>query len=156
MFMDLCRKRFNKLPDVRATIQDLSTRTFSASRGFPVEFTVQGPEWAELAKYSKQIMSELDKTGLVTDLDTDYDVGMPELHVIPNRLKAAEHGVSIASIGETVNAMIGGVLVGRYAKGGHRYDIRLKLEESKEDPISKIKSLFVRNNRGELISLAEV
>ncbi|HXC64354.1 MAG TPA: efflux RND transporter permease subunit, partial [bacterium] len=84
------------------------------------------------------------------------ELGQPELHVVPDRQKAALHGVSVASIAETVNAMIGGVLVGSYDKGGHRYDIRLKVEDSQEDPDAKIRSLYVRNNRGELVSLADL
>ncbi len=153
-FMGLCRKQLNKLPDVRAVIQDLSTKSFTASRGFPVEFLVQGPDWGKLADYTNQIVAELDKGGLVTDLDTNYALGQPELHVVPDRKKAAAFGVSIASIAQTINAMIGGVLVGTYEKGGHRYDIRLKLEDSKEDPRAKVKSLFVRNNQGELVPLS--
>jgi hydrophobe/amphiphile efflux-1 (HAE1) family protein len=155
-FMAVCRKAFNAIPDVRAVIQDLSTKSFTASRGFPVEFLIRGPDWDKLGKYSDQIVDALDKSGLVTDLDTNYALGQPELHVVPDRQKAALHGVSIASIAETVNAMIGGVLVGTYQKGGHRYDIRLKLEGSKEDPRAKIRSLYVRNNRGELVSLADL
>jgi hydrophobe/amphiphile efflux-1 (HAE1) family protein len=155
-FMDVCRKRFNKIPDVSAVIQDLSTKAFTASRGFPVEFTVQGPNWDKLADYTKQIMAGLEKTGLVTDMDTNYSLGQPELQVVPDRKKASEYAVSIASISQVVEAMIGGVLVGTYEKGGHRYDIRLKLEESKEDPRTKVKSLFVRNNRGELTPLSNL
>jgi HAE1 family hydrophobic/amphiphilic exporter-1 len=155
-FMGICRKEFNKIPDVRAVIQDLSTKAFTASRGFPVEFTVKGPDWDKLADYSKQIMAKLEETGLVTDLDTNYSLGQPELHVIPDRKKASEYGVSISNISQVVEAMIGGVLVGTYEKGGHRYDIRLKLEESKEDPRTKVNSLFVRNNRGELTSLSNL
>ena len=155
-FMAVCRKQFNKIPDVRAVIQDLSTRAFTASRGFPVEFTIQGPDWDKLADYSKQIMDGLDKTGLVTDLDTNYSLGQPELHVVPDRKKATEYGVSIASISQVVEAMIGGVQVGTYEKGGHRYDIRVKVEDSKGDPASKVNSLFVRNNRGELVQLSNV
>ena len=155
-FMDVCRKQFKKIPDVRAVIQDLSTRAFTASRGFPVEFTVQGPDWGKLADYSKQIMEGLDKTGLVTDVDTNYSLGQPELHVVPDRKKAAEYGVTIASISQAIEAMIGGVQVGTYEKDGHRYDIRVKLEESKEDPRVKVNSIFVRNNRGELVPLSSV
>ena len=155
-FMDVCRKQFNKIPDVRAVVQDLSIRAFTASRGFPVEFTVQGPDWNKLADYSKQIMEELEKTGLVTDLDTNYSLGQPELQVVPDRKKATEYGVSIASISQVVEAMIGGVAVGTYEKSGHRYDVRVKVEESKEDPRTKVNGLFVRNNRGELTPLSKL
>jgi hydrophobe/amphiphile efflux-1 (HAE1) family protein len=151
--MDLCRKQLNAIPDIRAVIQDLSTKAFTASRGFPVEFLIQGPDWGKLADYSDQMVDELGKTGLVTDLDTNYAVGQPELHIVPDRKKAAAYGVSIATIAETINAMIGGVLVNTYEKGGHRYDIRVKLEQSQQDPREKVKSLFVRNNRGELTPL---
>jgi HAE1 family hydrophobic/amphiphilic exporter-1 len=155
-FMDVCRKQFNKIPDVHAVIQDLSTKAFTASRGFPVEFTIQGPDWDQLAKYSDQMVSELEKTGLVTDLDTNYQLGQPELHVIPDRKKATEYGVNIASISDVIQAMIGGVLDGTYERGGHRDDIRIKLEDSTEDPSTKVKGLFVRNNQGELIPLANL
>jgi len=155
-FMDVCRKKFNKIPDVHAVIQDLSTKAFTASRGFPVEFTVQGPDWDKLAGYSKQIMDGLEKTGLVTDLDTNYSLGQPELQVVPDRKKAADYGVDIATISQDVEAMIGGILVGTYEKGGHRYDIRLKLEGSLEDPRTTVNSLFVRNNRGELTPLSNL
>ncbi len=155
-FMAVCRKELKKIPDLSVVIQDLSTKAFTASRGFPIEFTIQGPEWDPLAEYSKKIMAELDKTGLVTDLDTNYALGQPELHVVPDHKKASERGVSIASISQTVEAMIGGVLVGTYEKGGHRYDIRLKLEENNLDPRAKVNGLYVRNNRGELVPLSSL
>jgi hydrophobe/amphiphile efflux-1 (HAE1) family protein len=155
-FMSICRQELKKITDLRVVIQDLSTRTFSASRGFPVEFTVQGPEWNTLAQLSKEMAEVLSKTDIVTDVDMDYDIGMPELHVIPDREKASLHGVSVASISQTISAMIGGIVAGRYEKGGHRYDIRIKLEDSGESPLKKLKSLFVRNNRGELVPLFEL
>jgi len=38
-----------KIPGVvRATVQDLSLSGFTSSRGFPVEFSIQGPEWDKL------------------------------------------------------------------------------------------------------------
>ena len=155
-FMAVCRKKFNSIPDVRAVIQDLSTRAFTASRGFPVEFTVQGPDWNKLAVYSGQIVDELGKSGLVTDLDTNYDLGQPELQIFPDRKKAFNRAVSISSIAQVIQSMIGGVQVGTYEKNGHRYDIRLKLEDSNESPREKLKNLFVRNNRGESVPLSDL
>ncbi len=154
--MQVCRRDLKRVPDLKISIQDPSQRSFAASRGFPVEFTIKGPDWDALARYSERMQAELERTGLVTDLDSDYQVGMPEIHVIPDRAKASARGVSIVSIGETINAMIGGVVVGTYPKAGHRYDIRVKLEEDARERSRRIRSLFVRNNRGELVPLTEV
>lgn len=156
-FMNVCRKDLSKIGDLKVVLQDLSMRGFGGGgRGFPVEFTIQGPDWDQLGEYSRTIMERLKATGLVTDLDSDYQVGMPEVQIIPDRKKAAIHGVSISTIGQTINALIGGQVAGRFEKGGRRNDIRVKLIEDDRNRIEVINGLFVRNNRGELIRLSSV
>lgn len=155
--MDIIRAKFKGSKDPKVVVQDLSTKAFTASRGFPVEFTVEGPDWGPLAKYSQALQAELAKTGLVTDLDSDYDSAMPELVVIPDRQAAMDRGVDVTTISTTVNAMMGGALVGRFQKGGHRYDIRVKIDNpGGGDPEKMIKGLNVRNNLGELVSLGDL
>lgn len=151
-FMQIARKELAKIPDVRPVLMDLSQRGFSGGRGFPVEFTVLGSDWEQLASFSKQIMKQMEASGLMVDVDSDYLLGMPEIQVKPNRISAAQHGVSISSIGSTVSALIGGVKVGEYPKGGHRYDIKVKLVDG-GNPMDEIKTLFVGNARGNLIPL---
>ena len=141
---------------LKVSIQDLSQRGFTASRGFPVEFTVQGRDWDKLAEYSQTIIEKLDATGLVTDTDSDYLLGKPEIRVLPDRIRAAERGVSVQAITQTVNAMVGGVVAAQYSSGGHRYDVRVRLREEELGRGEQIKQLYVRNNRGELIRLSEV
>ncbi len=154
--MNLSRTELSKIPDLRVVVQDLSMRGLTTSRGFPVEFTVQGPEWEALATHSSTIMSELEKTGLVIDVDTDYKVGMPEIQIVPDRTKASTRGVPLKVVGETINAMIGGQKIGQYPKAGHRYDVRIKLENDERDQVERINGLFVRNNRGELVRLSDL
>jgi hydrophobe/amphiphile efflux-1 (HAE1) family protein len=153
--MAVTRKALRKL-DLKVSVQDLSQRGFTASRGFPVEFAVQGRDWDKLVSYSETIIQKLDATGLVTDTDSDYLLGKPEIQVIPDRARAAERGVSIQAISQTVNAMVGGVVAGQYSSGGRRYDVRVRLREQELDRIDQIKRLYVRNNRGERIALSEV
>jgi hydrophobe/amphiphile efflux-1 (HAE1) family protein len=154
-FMAVTRKALRKL-GLKASIQDLSQRGFTASRGFPVEFAVQGHDWEKLVGYSETIIQKLNATGLVTDTDSDYLLGKPEIQIIPDRARAAERAVSIQAISQTVNAMVGGVVAGQYSSEGHRYDVRVRLREQERDRMEQIKRLYVRNNRGELIPLADV
>ncbi|OGR83040.1 MAG: acriflavine resistance protein B, partial [Elusimicrobia bacterium RIFCSPLOWO2_01_FULL_54_10] len=151
------RKEFSQIPGVRrAVVQDLSQQGFSAQRGFPVEVSLLGRDWAGLADISDKFQERMKATDLMTDVDADFKLGQPELRVIPNRQKAAARGVSIESIGNAINAMIGGVRIGKYTRGGRRYDIRMRLVGKDRSQPDDIRQIWVRNNRGEVISLADV
>lgn len=155
-FMAELRKELGGLPDLKVILQDLSTRGFAAQRGFPVEFTVRGPSWEKLVELTERIQEEMKKDKLFEDVDTDYLAGMPELRVYPNRNNAFERGVSIGTIARTINAMIGGERIAKYTKEGKRYDVRVQVPQKQREQIADIQSLYVWNNRGELVKLVEV
>ncbi|HLD30199.1 MAG TPA: efflux RND transporter permease subunit, partial [bacterium] len=149
--MPVLRLGLKRIPGIeKVVVQDLSLMGFTARRGFPVEFTLNGSDWDKLVLLSDQIMTEMEKTGLMVDIDIDYKVGAPEVRVVPDRRKAAERGVSISTIGNTINALIGGVRVGKYTRGGRRYDIRVQLVSADRKNVQNIKKIWVRNNRGEV------
>jgi multidrug efflux pump len=157
-FMDVVRAGTASIPGVRTSLQDPSQQSFSASRGggFPVELTVRGRDWDKLAQYSQRIMEEMRGGGLVTDVDSDYQVGMPEVRVIPNRNQAADLGISMRTIGETINAAIGGARVGKFKDGGRRFDIRVRLLQSQRQRPEDIQRLFVRTGAGDLVRLGDL
>lgn len=153
------RDYLNKtIPDSKPQVQDPSTQGFGGGggSGFPVEFTIQGPEWNELGQMAEKIMQEVKDKKIMTDVNSDLLTGAPEMHIVPNRQKASERGVAVTSVGAVVNAALGGAIAGSYEKGGHRYDIRVKMEEDGKSPKDRIMSLSVRNNRGELVPLSSV
>src|SRR3989339_420841 len=153
----ILRKSLRTIAGVeKVVIQDPSLMSLGGRRGFPVEFTINGPDWDKLANFSRIMEEEMEKTEFLTDVNSDYVLGMPEVNVVPDRQKAANHGVSISAIGNTINALIGGVRSGKYSKGGRRYDVRVQLVEKDRRNVSDISKIWIRNNRGELIRLSEV
>ena len=156
--MDVTRRATNQIPGVRAVLVDPSQQGFSATRGggFPVELTVRGRDWDTLADSTKKLMEAMRESGLVTDLDSDYQVGMPEVRVIPDRNKAADLGISMADIGETINAAIGGERVAKFKEGGRRYDIRVRLLGQQRERPEDIQRLFVRTGSGGLVRLGDI
>src|SRR5262249_15024705 len=87
------RKRLGVLPGMRAVALDLSTQGFTPTRGYPVNFAVQGPEWDTVTELSERIKERMIDSGVVADVNSDFRPGMPEVHVLPDRDKAAELGV---------------------------------------------------------------
>ncbi len=154
-FMQVARKILAKIPDVRPVLMDMSMRGFSSGRGFPVEFTVLGSDWDQLAKSADEIMEGMTQSGLMVDVDSDYLLGMPEIQIVPDRVGAAHRGIRVAAIGNSVNALIGGVKVGEYPEGGHRYDIKVKLN-SQLPPQQELRSLMINNALGNLIPITQV
>jgi len=155
-FMALARTELNAIPGLKAVMQDLSQQGFSAQRGFPVELSILGPDWERLAEYSATLMDRMRATGKVTDVDTDYQVGMPEVRVVPDRSRAADLGLSMASIGSTVNTLIGGARVARFKDGGRRYDIRVRLQADQRRNPDDIRRLLLRTQTGGLVRLGDV
>ncbi|MES2855395.1 MAG: efflux RND transporter permease subunit, partial [Bdellovibrionota bacterium] len=118
-------KKEIKLGDTRVTIQDPSQSGFSARRGYPIEFSIRGPDWRELIKLTEKMTEAMEKSGLVTDVDTNYRAGMPELQVIPDRVRARQRGVDVSEISTAVSTMMAGSVAGKFSEGGKRYDIRV-------------------------------
>lgn len=157
-FMDVVRKILKEVPGMhRVSIQDRSqTISVGTGRGFPIELSIQGPDWDKLGEYAETIKDKLTETGLAVDMDTSYRVGVPEVKIIPDRTQAAARGVTIAAITRTINSTIGGVRIGKYTKGGRRYDIRVSLRDENRKGAADLSKLWVRNIRGEMIPLLEV
>ncbi len=155
--INIYRKDLNKIPGGKVIVQDTSQGGFTASgRGFPIEFTLTGGNWQTLIATSKKIMNEMNESGVFVDIDTDYKESVKEIQIFPNRDQAKRHGVSVQEIGTTINALIGGVVVGKYSKDGHRNDIRIKMADASKNKLNDLKKIFVRNTRGELVPLLEV
>lgn len=137
--------------------QGLEARGFTASRGFPVEFTLTGEKWERMSELAATIEKRMLDSGQVVDIHTDTDPGAPELAIVPERNRAEQRGVPVSTIAETVSAAFGGVVAGRYTEAGRRYEVRVKaVEKPGVAPRERLADLDVRNNRGELVPILDV
>ncbi|HVN67747.1 MAG TPA: efflux RND transporter permease subunit, partial [Candidatus Sulfotelmatobacter sp.] len=154
--MKAVRNELKKIPDVQVFVMDTSLRGFASTGGYPIELTLRGPDWDRLGTVSEQLMKDIEATGLTTDLNTNYLLGLTEYDVLPDRELASSRGVSFAAIGQTLTTLVGGLKVGTYERGGHRYDITAKMTGTRHTRADMLKDIFIRNNRGELIGLDKV
>jgi HAE1 family hydrophobic/amphiphilic exporter-1 len=118
--------------------------------------SIRGRDWDALARFSRQIQDEMLQTGQLTDVNSDYQVGMPEVRVVPDRNKAADLGVSMSDIGQTINAAIGGTRIGKFKDGGRRYDVRVRLLGQQREKPEDINRLYVRAANGAMVRLSDL
>ncbi|MEO5763019.1 MAG: efflux RND transporter permease subunit, partial [Vicinamibacteria bacterium] len=154
--MDSIRRDLSGIPGGRIILSENSQQSFTSGRGSPVEFSIRGGDWDTLAAKATEIMSKLRTNGLVADVDSDYRIGMPEVQVVPDRNKAADLGISMTAIGQTINAAIGGVRAGRFKDAGRRFDIRVRLLAPQREKPEDIARLLVRTRTGGLVRLGDL
>jgi HAE1 family hydrophobic/amphiphilic exporter-1 len=107
----------------------------------------------DLDALSDEFMAELAAHGGFVDLNKSLKLGLPELRVIPDRERAAALGIDARALATTVQLMIGGLDVGVFKESGHRYDIRMRLEDKDRSDPDAIGRLYVRTRSGDVVEL---
>jgi HAE1 family hydrophobic/amphiphilic exporter-1 len=144
-------------PGIKSSVEMIAM-VGGGMRSVPIQLMIQGRDIDDLNMRTLAIKDEFAKLPGVVDADTSIEIGKPEVKIRINRDKAAGYGVSAASIGSTVNTMIGGEIVGKYKdeKEGERYDISARLIPSERDHPEDIDMLRVRSTTGELVPVKDV
>ena len=123
----------------------------------PVQMVILGNSYEELEAIQSRIIRTLRKNRNLTRIESDYSRNSPEVKLIVNKNKAKDLGISIQSIGQTLETLYGGKSVTKFNKLGKEYPIILQqyLDDRKDkESLSKI---FVRSeNNGKLISLSNL
>lgn len=150
------RKKLSGIPGMKVIVLDLSTQGFAATRGYPVNFAVQGPDWEKVIRYAERLRERMLDTALINDVNSDYRPGMPELHILPDREKAEQLGIPMQRLGFTINTAIGGLRVGRFTDAEHRYDVRLRFLETQRASPDQLSLVHVKTQDGQLIPLNDI
>ena len=150
------RNELSTVPGMRAVALDLSTQGFTAVRGYPVDFAVQGPDWKITTEFAEEVRRRMTDCDAVTDVNSDYRPGMPEVHVMPDVVKATEVGLPVLKIATNVGASVGGVRVNRFTDGDRRYDVRVRLLETQRDSPDQLDMQFFKTDKGKLVAAIDV
>jgi multidrug efflux pump len=155
-FSAVIRNELNSYPGVRAAVQDLSQQGFGAAKGYPLEFSVRGSDWDTLVNLAMKLKAQVASSGFATDVDSDYQLGSPELILQPDRSRATDLGINVSDIASTVSALVGGVVIGQYSTGGRRIDINLRLQSTQRARPEDLSLLRLRTSKGILVPLSSV
>jgi HAE1 family hydrophobic/amphiphilic exporter-1 len=156
---DELRKNFKSLVDLsmQVRIQGGGGASFGGRRGYPIELNLKGSNWMKLVDNAKSFQEALSKDSHFTDVDSSYEEGSPEFHVIPRRQSANDHGVSMDVLSQTLQVLYQGMKAGKFNDEGRRSDIVVQADPSKAPQnLNDLGKLFIRNNRGNLVSLNQL
>ena len=90
---------------------------------------------------------------VLVDVDRSFQPGLPELRLDIDRRRAADLGVRVQDISQTVNALIAGQDVTTFNAASDQYEVVLKAQDSFRRTPESIASATVRTASGELVQL---
>ncbi|MEJ0040138.1 MAG: efflux RND transporter permease subunit [Gammaproteobacteria bacterium] len=149
------RHKVAELPGVRASV--VTPTAFNWGGADPYKAVLEGPDYETLSAWSKKIMETMAQQPGFLNVDTDYKERKPQIKVSIDRARAAELGLSLESIGRTLETMMGSRIVTTFIQSGREYYVILQGRVEDRASPTDLDNLYIRSGRGnELIPLSSV
>ncbi|MGH8005375.1 MAG: efflux RND transporter permease subunit, partial [Limisphaerales bacterium] len=155
IFDELSRS-VRRLSDARtfaAQEQTISAGGGGVRFGLPVQYVIQAPTIEKLKEALPRFIEEARLHPAFGTVDFDLKFNKPELVVEIDRNRALALGVSVLDVAQTLQLALSGQCYGFFIRDGKQYPIIGQLDRPNRDEPADLKSLFVRNRRGELVQL---
>jgi HAE1 family hydrophobic/amphiphilic exporter-1 len=153
----------NNVPGAFGFAQQQSLFGRGASGSRAIEIEVSGDSIEQVRTASSELQARMrDMYGAqnVQPTPNNFDMPARELQIEIDRVKAADLGVDVESLGRAVSAMVDGLIVGDYRDGGDSIDILAKSKDGLQYTPDELASLPLayRTNDGEVgtIPLSEI
>ncbi len=124
--------------------------------GLPVQFVIQAPNFKKLEEVLPKFLDEARTNPTFAIVDVNLKFNKPELKLTINRQRARDIGVSTMDIAQTIQAAFSGQRFGFFIKDGKQYQVIGQFLREKRDAPIDLRSLYVKNSRGELVQLDNV
>ncbi|PHI36818.1 multidrug transporter AcrB [Pseudoalteromonas sp. GCY] len=156
------RSTWEVMDEISGKMQDVTDiRAFAIMRrgiggggnSRPIEFVLQGNDYDELAAWRDRILERARENKGLVRLDHDYKETFPQFLISIDKTKAADLGVSVSAIGQTLETMLGQRRVTTFIDRGEEYDVILKGTKADFSAPDNISDIYVKSRSDELVPL---
>jgi HAE1 family hydrophobic/amphiphilic exporter-1 len=116
--------------------------------GSAVSIIVAGKDTDNLAKLTDEIKAVVEQTSGSADVNTNWNLGQPEIQIHPNRQRIAYYGLSLNDLTRTLRTAINGETAGVFREGDKETDIMVSLSGADKMDINNLQNLTVTGSGG--------
>jgi multidrug efflux pump len=150
--VDDVTQKLRSMTGVRTFITQAAT-IGDRRQGLPVQFVIQAGEIDQLKEMLPRFIERASESEKFSFVDLDLKFNKPELNIEIDREKARNLGVNVFDIAQTLQLGISGTRFGNFIMDGKQYQIIGQVERQDRNEPLDLKTLYVKNRRGELIQL---
>jgi len=149
------RMELNQIPGVRTSVGAMGG--WSRGGGSAVQVVLGGTDYADLARWRDQLMSRMQENPGLANVQSNYEERKPQLRVAVDRDRAADLGVSLQTVGRTLETVLGSRIVTTFVERDREYNVILQGRAEDRSTPADLDNLYVRSDRtGELIPLSNL
>ena len=137
---------WSRAPDVRV-FTFMRSGISRHGGGQPVQLVIGGTNYEELARWRDLILRKARQNPGLTRVDADLKETQPQLLIRIDHDRAAALGVSVETIGQTLQTMMGEKVVTTYVVDGEEYDVLLQAKEEQRATPDDLSNIYVRPTR---------
>lgn len=155
---DYLTKNMKYFPDGKAfALQEQTIGVGGQARSsLPVQYVIQAPSFEKLKEKLPKFMELATKDPTFQGVDVNLKFNKPELNVQIDRNRASALGVSVSDIAQTFQLAYSGSRISYFTMNGKQYQVIGQVDRINRDEPLDLKSLYVRNTKGEMIQLDNV
>jgi HAE1 family hydrophobic/amphiphilic exporter-1 len=144
------RRRLAAHPAYRPTITARNALgSGEGAGGFAISANILGPNLDDIADYSMKALAAAQKLPSVTEAKIGLSISNPEIHVAVDRRRAADLGVRMATIGNTLRlAVSGDDQISFFKEGQEQYPVKIRVLENQRRDVAEIGRLTVPGLNG--------
>ena len=116
---------------------------------------IQGPDIEQLQQYTVQLMDKVRTIPGVVDVDTNFEATQPELRINVDRARAADLGVNIDTLANSLRTLVGGEEVSEYKDGDDQFKVLLRLDEPYRN-VETLSNLLVPAGPAKTVKVSDV
>ncbi len=144
-----------KLPGVRASV--LAPGGLRGGWNLPVQAVIGGPDYEQLAEWSAKMTQLAEGNPGLVGIDASFKPRKPQIRVAIDRDRAADLGVSLQTVGRTLETMLGSRIVTTFIDRGREYNVLLQGRPDERATVTDLTNLQVRSDRtGALVPLSSI
>jgi multidrug efflux pump len=125
--------------------------------GPPVQLVISSIDGYEsIFRVMSELKAEAYKSGLFAFIDSDLDYNTPNFKLKIDHAKANDLGITMASISNTLAAMVGENYVNRFALNGRSYEVIPQVERNHRLTADDLTRYYVTTTSGQQIPLSTI
>ena len=140
---------------VGAKVTTVPVSILGSAEQAPLALVVTGPDLDSVMVYANASLAALRKIKGSTETKLSVEAGNPEINVQVDRDKMAALGLTLSTVGATMQTAFSGNTDGKFRQGEYEYDINIRFGSFNRQSIQDVSNLLFINDNGAQVRLSQ-